>query len=240
MPHFPTRTVTVNNQELQLAYHSGADQSVMNEIFEFREYQAAEPIIAAAQHPIIDAGGHAGYFTLYARAFNHLVPIITIEPSPANLKLMEENFFANPVEPVEMVVGVLAAKTATRQLYLTRDSHNHSLVLPAIPERAGTLVVQGYCLRDLLDQRNIARVSLLKIDVEGAEYELLDGWTMDDYHRVDAIIMEYHHGAVPHRTEKDLHRALRSAGYQTTITQSRFDPRFGMIVARRGSIEGRV
>lgn len=233
MGQFPTKEVIVNGQTLKLAYHSGVDQSVMNEIFEFREYQAAEPIITAAKYPIIDAGGHAGYFTLYARAFNHIVPIITIEPAPENLTLMEENFFANPVEPVEMVVGVLAAKTETRQLYLTRDSHNNSLIQPPIPERAGTLPVQGYSLRDLLDQRGIERVSLLKMDIEGAEYELLDGWTMNDYKRVDAIIMEYHHGVVPHKTEKDLHRALRSAGFQTAVTQSKFDVRFGMIVAVR-------
>ncbi len=233
MPHFPTRDLTFNGREFKLAYRSNVDQSVINEVFEYREYQAVEPIIAAAQAPIIDAGGHGGYFTLYCRALNPAVPIITIEPAAANLALMEENFFANQVEPVEMIVGVLAARTATRQLHLARDNHNHSLVEPPIAERAGTLLVQGYALRDILDQRQIKTVSLLKLDVEGAEYELLDGWTVDDYARVENIIMEYHLGAVPHRTDKDLHRTLRTAGYTVTTTPSKFDARFGMIVARK-------
>jgi hypothetical protein len=45
-------------------------------------------------------------------------------------------------------------------------------------------------LDDLLDKHNIGKVDILKIDVEGAEYEILAASRSLD--RVSRIVLEYH------------------------------------------------
>ena len=79
------RNFVFNGQSLRLSVRDDADESVVNEIFKFREYRRAEEVIAGAKDPIIDAGAHAGFFCAYARTFNNKVKIYAVEPEENNL-----------------------------------------------------------------------------------------------------------------------------------------------------------
>lgn len=231
MGRCPTRRVECGGQTLTVSYRSAVDTSVLNEIFQYREYRAAEVVIRAARNPILDVGGHAGYFSLYCRALNPTVPIITVEPATENLVVMEENFTTNAVEPVEVVVGVLGAKTETRLFHLTRDSHTHSLLPPPLSERADSLPVQAYALGDLARERGIAGFGLVKLDVEGAEFELLPAWSPAEWALVQALVLEYHDTHEHHH--QTLETLIREQGFRVQHFPSQFASHLGFLFAHR-------
>jgi len=73
----------------------------------------------------------------------------------------------------------------------------------------------AYTIRTMMEKLGHDRVDLVKIDVEGAEYGILDGLDADD-RLPSQLLVEYHHrfpGIGKHRTAASIER-LRSLGYR--------------------------
>lgn len=212
------------NRTFLLFLQDEADISVMREIFKFGEYKIAEPIIETAKI-IIDAGAHTGFFTMYARALNKTVKIIAIEPEKANIEALEKHLKTNSITNVKIIKKALASRTEKRDFFISKDSHNHSFsyVRGSTPIEVDTIDVP-----DLLKQEKIAKISLLKMDIEGAEEEIIRSLAKDDYVKVEAIIMEYHNP----KTIKKLESILRENRFKVQLFPSRFDKRMGFLFAR--------
>ncbi|MDQ6949991.1 MAG: FkbM family methyltransferase, partial [Actinomycetota bacterium] len=70
-------------------------------------------------------------------------------------------------------------------------------------------------LASVLDDTGMADVDVIKMDCEGAEFEIVPSLGGDLLGRVRAIIGEYH--PFPGRGPKDLRRELESAGFSCTF-----------------------
>lgn len=226
-------TYIVNNRTINVALRDEADQSVANEIFKLREYRIAEAAISAAKLPIVDVGAHAGFFTLYARALNPTAPIIAIEPERANVAALQRNLITNDTAGVDVIEGALAADYGKRKLALSHDSHNHRLLSHfAVGDELVT--VQAYDWAHLLE-RCPNGIALMKLDIEGGEYEVFGGATGDDLARVHAIIMEYHD--LGRQTHRELEIGLREHGFGVQLFPSHFDKTMGFLWATNKRIK---
>jgi FkbM family methyltransferase len=208
-----------------------ADESVVAEIFEWREYRGAEELIAACASPILDVGAHIGIFTLYARALNPRVAIFALEPESDNLALLRNNLAANHLEGVTVRKAALAEKTGERQLLLEPDSINHHLL--AGEEEAGhrkAEKVAALTLGDFLAREELTEVGLLKMDIEGGEYGVFAGLTEEDFSRIRNVVLEYHEYEGHSRCE--LEETLRRHGFSVQVFPSGFEKDMGFLVAR--------
>ncbi len=225
-----------NNQDFKVNIRSQADKSVMKEIFELREYKDVESIIKSAKaagfgraEPIIDAGAQAGFFSLYCLALNPKVRVYAIEPDENNLEVLEDNLNLNNVPNIEIIAGALAGKSGLRDFYVSYDTHNHSLFKVLTPQITKVTKVKAYSLDDFLNEQEITQVSLLKLDVEGSEYEVLQNFR--GWEKINNIILEYHDfGEFKHTQLENL---LREKGYKIKTTLSKFEQSLGFIVARK-------
>lgn len=218
-----------NNHDYQVKIRSQADKSIMTEIFELREYKDVEPIIKSAKAPIVDAGAQAGFFVLYCRSFNDQVPIYALEPAEDNLQLLEDHLNMNKISGVEVISAALAGKSGLRDFYVSKDSHNHSLFKVLTPQILKTGKVKVYSLADFLSEQGIAEVSLLKLDIEGGEYEVLENFS--GWNKIDNIILEYHEFGKFKQAQ--LEKLLQNNGYKIKTAPSRFDKSLGIIVATK-------
>lgn len=124
---------------------------------------------------IIDAGAHLGMATLY---FKHLYPnaqITAIEPNPYTFELLEMNVFENVLRDVTTIQAALAAQQGEAQFYLDKTA-NQWWSTAGFIEGAWTgdqeslaITVPTITLAELVQ----APVDLLKMDIEGAESEVL-------------------------------------------------------------------
>lgn len=218
---------SVNNSAIKVYLRDEADQSVAAEIFTLHEYRIAEPVIAAATNTIVDVGAHSGMFTIYARQLNRTVPIIAIEPEKNNVALLTRHLEENNVENVTIIAGAMAFENGHKKLLITEDSHNHRLANAF--ESGKTETVQTYTLANIIKKCSGGTIGLLKMDIEGGEYEVFDGTTPNDLSHIKALIMEYHAG--DGRTYKDIELKLRENGFGVQIFPSKFDKTMGFLWA---------
>jgi FkbM family methyltransferase len=221
------QTINFNNYKYQIKLRSQADKSIIKEIFELREYKEVEAIIKSAHEPIIDAGSQAGFFVLYCRALNPEVKILALEPDEDNLELLNQHLEINNLKNVEVIPTALAGKSGLRDFFISTDSHNHSLFKVLVPKINRVSKVKVWGLDDLLKEQGIEKVALLKLDIEGAEYEVLGNFV--NWEKIKNIALEYHDfGDFKHQ---ELEKILTENGFKVKVRSSKFDQNLGFIFA---------
>jgi len=223
-----------NFASLQVSLPDQAGESVLAEIFKEREYKISEAAIAQAKHPILDVGAHVGLFSLYARLLNPNVEILAIEPEEKNFKILKENIKQNKLNRIKAFNVALGGRTEKKSLFISLDSHNHRLEsAPESNQKEEALSsqpVQVFSFRDFLDQEKINFISLLKMDIEGGEYDVFSAFMPADFARVGAVVMEYHNYGGMHY--KEIETQLRENGFGVQIFPSKFDKSMGFIFAK--------
>ncbi|MEQ9530409.1 MAG: FkbM family methyltransferase, partial [Haliea sp.] len=129
---------------------------------------------------LIDVGANGGQYSKEALEFNPALRIYAIEPHPVTFKLLSENLHG---ENVVKINKGLSGQRGTLKLYDYKDrdgSAHASLFRDVITEihGAGTAVdhdVELVTLDEIVFENDINEVSLLKIDTEGNELEVLRG-----------------------------------------------------------------
>lgn len=115
----------------------------------------------------VDVGAHVGNHTVFMAAIAGL-NVIAIEPSPASLELLKANVSANRVTRQVEVVDAAAGAEKGHGRLVQVDPANTGMTRVELGD--GALDVTT--VDRLVGQR---QVSVLKIDVEGMEEEVLDG-----------------------------------------------------------------
>lgn len=150
---------------------------------EFLRYYAAreyEPVtqrhFSRALRPgmiVADVGAHIGYYTLIAASrVGERGVVHAFEPSPSSFYLLKENVRRNGfVERVNCFAAAVGKKKGRRKFNLTGSSDSDGFYRPALTHVVKTIEVDTVTL----DEAMLTRLDAVKIDVEGAELEVLEG-----------------------------------------------------------------
>ena len=230
-----------NSVDLTASLPDEAAQSVWAEIFKEREYKICEEIVRDATDPVVDVGAHVGLFALYTRALSSKVSIFALEPETDNFAMLNANIKDNKLTKIKTLQIALGNRTGETHLLVSLDSHNHRVVNAPSDEfieekdiQPLTEIVKTFTLRDFLDKQKIEKVSLLKMDIEGGEYDVFSACLPEDFARIGNIIMEYHnYGGLNY---KEIEIQLRINGFGVQIFPSKFDKKMGFIFARNKRI----
>lgn len=224
----------LNKRLIEININSDADESVFNEIFTEREYKILDSFIVAVKSPIIDIGAHVGMFSVYCSCFNPMMQIFAYEPDSENYAAMKENLKLNNARNVFIKNVAIGAEVGERILYLSRDSHNHSIIGA---EGAGDFSgvekkVQAVTLERILEQNRLASVSLVKMDSEGAEFEIFENLPATVFAAVENFYVEYHEYSDEMCGAK-LEKIFCKNGFKVEMKPSFYSKRMGFILARR-------
>ncbi len=211
-----------------------ADESVWAEIFKWREYRKVEPLIQEAMNPILDVGAHAGFFALYASSLNPQAKIICIEPEPSNIEWLEKHLQINKIKGVKVISGALSDSTDQANLLFSSDSHNHRLVRSSDGSEK-TIKVKTYSFGDLVKNTKIELFGLVKIDIEGGEYQVMRSWGEDEWNKIENLILEYHDIDNDHHSELEM--LMRQNGFSVQKFPSKFEKTMGFFFAHNKRIK---
>lgn len=124
-----------------------------------------------------DVGANIGFLSLIgARLVGSAGRVYAFEPVPANAELVRRNAALNGFSQVEVVEKALGRRSGQAELALA--AYSGGAVLAEVgtpPDRAGMMTVALASIDDLVDVAGLAPPALVKIDVEGAELEVLMG-----------------------------------------------------------------
>ena len=158
---------------------------------------------------VIDIGSNIGEFALSLLEVNPNLRIICIEADPTVLAALRANMAAYPrVDIAALAVGSVSGRTIFYSSWRDADS---SLVKPT--NRSTEVEVPVLRLDELLSHCGIEDVSLLKMDAEGSEPEVLSG-----AHKALARTSLVAIDAGPERYKQDtvepVSEALHAAGFE--------------------------
>jgi FkbM family methyltransferase len=206
---------------VSLRTHS-TDISVLSELLAARCYEPVLSVLAAKPNTIVDLGANTGLAARWLLSKYPGAKLIAVEPVPENVRCLRENLNGSAVV-VPACIGSEARKTRMRSEAGFWAFH---IVTEGEDPRAEDIEVDVVEMRSLLDQHGLARVDLLKCDIEGGEVELFSncsGWIR----RVGAAVVECHGGF----TAADLLDAIRCGAGNFDLRHVDRDPAYRHEVA---------
>jgi FkbM family methyltransferase len=122
----------------------------------------------------VDIGAHVGKYTIPAS--RKASRVIAIEADPENYRTLVHNIGLNDADNVDAVNEAAWNKEETLRFHLG-DFSGHGSLKEGLTDRSysDTIRVQAEATDAMLRRHEVARVDWVKIDVEGAELEVLRG-----------------------------------------------------------------
>ena len=150
---------------------------------------------------VVDAGANIGTFAMQVLWRCPAAHVISIEPDPGNLSYLRENVARWMGQQIEVCPVAVGAAVGVGRLNTTRSdsvriSDDGSVEVPVRP------------LNEFLS----GRVDLLKMDIEGSEYPVLQA-AGSGLRNVKRVVVEYHQFSGMENTMPECMVTLRNAGF---------------------------
>lgn len=162
---------------------------------------------------IVDIGAHVGLFSIRAASRWPLARVVAVEASPRSARYLRANVARNRLAAITVVEA--ACGGSRRRAVLHRKGADMMSSLYAAGDGDEVEVIT---LDDVFTTNGVERCDLLKLDCEGAEYEILLGASPETLGRIRRIVMECHRGG--EATPLDLERHLAASGFDVRRTPS--------------------
>ena len=190
----------------RLIDETGRLPGTLAEVFVRRRYGSV-----ARFRTIVDIGANVGSFALYAAQSSPDARIICYEPEERNFSLLTRNLHINGLEGrVAALQRAVGSRKGPRKLAVSVSQLNAFDYL-----RDGTSQhqwVEGTTLQDIRTEHGLDSLDLLKMNCEGAEYEILEGCSSRDFVGIHNIRLEYHNR--DRGNGESLRRHLEARGYR--------------------------
>jgi FkbM family methyltransferase len=140
---------------------------------------------------VIDIGSHVGYFTIYAAKNAHQGTIYSIEPHRESFEILKKNLKLNNLINVKPFHAAISNVTEQITLYIDKNNQIGNSIFKT-DEITTEEKVDSFSLGDFVKSNKIEKINFLKIDCEGAEFEILLNLDRELIKNIDRISMEVH------------------------------------------------
>ena len=162
---------------------------------------------------IIDVGAHIGLFALYASQFCKNGKIICYEPIKENYELLLENIKQNKITNIISYNSAVSNRSSKVKIYLNQDESGHSMFI----ENKNFVTVNSVSMSEIFQKNNIETCDFLKLDCEGAEYEIIDSLNEHFFQKIKKTIIEYHRADTNPELLENLTQKLESHNFKIKI-----------------------
>lgn len=195
------------------------DLASVNETAFHDPYLRSKYINLAPDAIVVDVGANIGDFAVRAASLCPRGRVIAVEPMPVYGNMIDTQAALNELRNITWLPAALSGENGATSVgaigsaYAVHDASDH--------------VVRTITLERLVDEFGLTRIDLLKLDCEGAEWQILPA-ADPVLPLVRQIAMEYHclHGWTPERLAEWLH----ARGFEVQYTPGNA---IGLLWARR-------
>jgi FkbM family methyltransferase len=175
---------------------------------------------------VVDVGAHIGKYTIIASKMVECTgKVIAIEAHPANYDILKRNIELNNLNNVIALNYAVHSKQTMVKLYEPGQEEGFTIYNTIMTDRTKTsrnqkyIEVKANTLDSLLFENGTKEVNWIKIDVEGAEYEVLKGATdiLSSSKDISLLIEIHNLGANNKTFYEPVIRLLESKNYKLSF-----------------------
>lgn len=165
-----------------------------------------------SQPLVLDLGANIGLFSLLAAKAHPQAQIYPFEPGPPNYRLLEMNLLANPklAERIHLARQAVGGEAGEVQWFFDEENPGASNLYA---KQGSAFQVSIRPFAEVVDSLP-GPIALAKIDIEGAEYELLEKTPPAIWQKIGAISLELHQDPAGRISNDSFLDQLRKLGYQ--------------------------
>jgi FkbM family methyltransferase len=166
----------------------------------------------SGEQTVIDLGANIGCFSVLAAAQNERLLVSAYEPGPPNVRIFELNCLANPslARRIQLHREAAAGVARIAQWHFNATNPGGSSLYG---EGAGAPVtVRPFA--DIVSAMS-GPIAMVKIDIEGAEYELVRTTPAETWDRIPALSIEIHRDPEQKESKNDLVRRFDELGFRS-------------------------
>jgi len=209
LPRFVKSRTTFLNNEIEfvdsVTYLYGINEIFKTNIYKFNS-SSNEPFI-------IDCGSNIGLSVIY---FKQLYPhsiIKAFEPDPNIFKTLTFNVKSFGFKDVELHQKAIWKQN---EILNFKQEGGFSGRIPMINDEHNIIDVEAISLQEIIGSK---KIDFLKIDIEGAEYEVLKS-CKDNLQNVEHIFIEYHSHKDEKQTLHEILEILQNQGFRYHVLEA--------------------
>ncbi len=189
------------------------DWDVVHELLFAGSYGRALAHVRATQGKatVLDLGGNIGLFSLLAAAQGPEVEVHAYEPGPPNYRLFEMNRLANPAhgDRIHLHREAVAGANATVNWFFDEENPGGSS-LYGTTGKSFPVTIRAFS--DVVAALG-SKITLAKIDIEGAEFDLVRGTPPAAWESVSAIALELHDDPLGQMSQEQFLERFKALGF---------------------------
>jgi len=177
---------------------------------------------------IVDLGANIGEFSkIFSERYSYS-KIILVEANPNLIKDIKINFKNR--KNVKIINAAIGKESKEKiEFYLSVDDESSSLNKKLRDKFEANkdqdkAIVKLITISDIYEIFNLKKIDLLKMDIEGAELDILENFSEIDFEKINQISVEFHDFIDPSlrkRTEKCI-KQLKDLGYSFIHKKGKF------------------
>jgi FkbM family methyltransferase len=161
---------------------------------------------------VLDLGGNLGLFSLLAASTHKNANVYAYEPGPPNYRMFEINCLLNAEisSRIHLRKEAVAGETRMTEWHFDADNPGGSSLFGS---QGNTFDVQVRSFAEIVESLP-GKVALAKIDIEGAEFELLEKTPPKIWEKISAISLELHDDPQGRMSHKQFIDRFAALGFQ--------------------------
>lgn len=175
----------------------GWPEAIHYEIFKLGDYNWIDQMRIQKGDVVVDVGANIGIFSRFAH-LNGASRVLSFEMDDKYYRVLEKNNSDFGLESYHVGVG---SKSEVVKYASTDHFGGSTIHIEGKPEEI-IKKVNFMTLSGVIAEKKVDRIDYLKIDVEGAEFDVIAGIKDEDYSKIRKIAMEYHNSFFGYDAEK--------------------------------------
>lgn len=208
----PSRTIVIGSNRM-IVRRGTWDPQMVNQVITRQDY-TSDGFSLGKDDVVVDIGANIGSFAVFAGSIARRV--VSFEPAGSAFEMLSRNVALNGLGNVEMVRAAVGGHNGEIVLYKGADDAINTILKDISGNGSrGEETVPCMTLDAVFERYGIDYCDFLKLDCEGAEYDILHSASPDALRRIGRISMEYHvlPGHDEDKVPKDLVSFLSNAGF---------------------------
>jgi FkbM family methyltransferase len=170
---------------------------------------------------VLDCGGHIGSFTMYVKSHWPNAKILVMEPVPDNLRLLKANIDRNHLTDITVIPFALYGTSGTFYIDMAGKQFDAVNVTAQKPQHDQYITIEALELSEVVAKQRVTAIDLMKLDIEGAEYNVFEHSLPALAAHVKRIIMEFHPAGDKAKRDEIVNRLCGEGGPFTLIYETK-------------------